>query len=184
MDESKVREEMKKVLDLVVSDVATIRSGRVTPALIEDLMVPVYAGQHRLKIQELATISVEDATTLVIEPWDKSIVGEISQGLLAANIGLNPVVDNEKIRISFPPLTSEDRQRYIKSLRTKIENGKIMIRQIRADNMRNIKRLFENKEISEDERFNLEKNLQKITDEFIESIDEIGRKKEEELQRI
>jgi len=121
---------------------------------------------------------------LVIEPWDKSIIGEIRQGIVAANIGLNPVIDAEILRISLPPLTSEDREKYVKLLSTKLENGKIMIRQVRGDFMHEIKKAFEVKELSEDEKFGQEKSLQEITDEFIDKIEEDGERKKQELLQI
>lgn len=184
MQEENLKAKMQKVLELVSSDIASIRTGRATPALVEDLEVSVYGGTQKLRIQELATITVQDPQTLVIDPWDKSIIAEIRQGILAANIGLNPIVEGEIIRIKLSPLTTEDRESYKKLLSTKIENGRIMIRQIRAEGMREIKNSFEEKKISEDEKFNQEKRLQEITDEFIRKIDEIGKKKEQELLEL
>jgi ribosome recycling factor len=121
---------------------------------------------------------------LIIDPWDKSIIGEIRQGILAANIGLNPAIDGEIIRISLPPLTTEDREKYVKLLSTKLENGRVMIRQVRKEALRDIRRSFEEKEISEDEKFNLEKRLQEITDEFMEKISKVGETKKQELLQI
>lgn len=184
MEEAETRKRMQAVLELVASDMASIRTGRAQPALVEDLKVMVYGGQQKLRVVELASITAPDTQTLVIEPWDKSIIGEIRQGILAANIGLNPVVNGEIIRISLPPLTSEDRQKYVKLLHTKLESGRVMIRQIRGDTMRDIKEAFEKKETSEDEKFNQEKRLQEITDEFIEKIEEVGKRKEEELLQV
>ncbi len=120
----------------------------------------------------------------IIEPWDKSIIGEIRQGILAANIGMNPSIDGEILRISFPPLTTEDREKYVKLLSTKIENGRVIIRQVRGEAMRDTKKAFEEKKISEDEKFENEKKIQTLTDEFIGEIDEIGKRKEQELREI
>src|SRR3972149_2193792 len=103
MDEASLRSRMQQVLDLVTSDIGGIRTGRATPALVEGLAVPVYGGQQKLKIQELATISAPDVQTIVIDPWDKSIIGEIRQGIMDANIGMNPSIDGELIRINLPP---------------------------------------------------------------------------------
>ena len=175
---------MQQVLNLIISDIGTIRTGRVTSLLVEDLSVLVYGGQQKLTIKEIASIIVQDPHTLVIDPWDKSIIGEIKQGLMAANVGLNPAIDGEIIRLSFPPLTSEDREKYVKLLSSKLENGRIMIRQIRGDAMRDVKKAFEEKEISEDEKFSQEKKVQEITDEFIGKIDGAGEKKKEELLQI
>ena len=184
MNEDDIRKKMQQVLGLVTGDISSIRTGRATPALAEDLSVAVYGGQQKLKIQELSTISTPDSQSLVIEPWDKSIIGEIRQGILAANIGLNPSIDGVVIRISLPPLTSEDRERYVKLLRAKLENGRIMIRQIRGDKMKDIKEAFEKKEVTEDEKFQQEKRLQEITDEYVEKIGEIGKAKEQELLQM
>ena len=184
MDESSVRSKMNEVVNLITSDIGAIRTGRATPALVEGLEVPVYGGQQKLKVQELATISAPDTQTLVIDPWDKSIIGEIRQGILAANVGLNPMIDGEIIRIALPPLTTEDREKYVKLLSTKLENGRVMIRQIRGDSMHEIRKKFEAKEITEDEKFAQEKNLQGLTDEFVGNIEAVGARKKSELLQI
>jgi len=184
MDESDVSKRMDEVLDLVGGDVASIRTGQANPNIIQDLEVLVYKGAQKLKIQELATLSVEDPQTIVLDPWDKSIISEIQKGIDQANLNLATSVDGEVIRVSFPVLTTEDREKYVKLLSTKLEGGRVMIRQIRADFMRQIKEAFEKKEISEDEKFRLEKRLQEITDEKIEKINELGEAKKKELTRI
>src|SRR4030065_1870592 len=107
MDESSIRNKMQQVVNLVLSDISALRTGRATSAVVDSLLVDVYGGQQKLKIQELATISSPDAQTLVIDPWDKSIIGEIKQGIMSANVGLNPSIDGEIIRLSIPPMTSQ-----------------------------------------------------------------------------
>lgn len=184
MDEDRVRSKMQEVLDMMITDIGSIRTGRATPALIEGLEISVYGGQQKLKINELGTITTQGVQTIVIDPWDKSIIGEIKQGILAANVGLNPMIDGEIIRIALPPLTTEDRQKYIKLLSTKLENGRVMVRQIRAEAMREIKKDFEEKKLSEDEKFNQEKRLQEVTDGFVDRIDETGKAKEQELLQV
>ena len=184
MDETSIRLRMQKVLDLVLSDIGSIRTGRATPALVEKLEVAVYGGAQKLRVQELATISAPDTQTLVVDPWDKSIIGEIAKGILSANVGMNPSIDGDIIRISFPPLTTEDREKYVKLLSTKLEGAKVMIRQIRGDAMHEIKKEFEAKEITEDEKFSQEKSLQGLTDEMIGKIEEMGERKKEELLQI
>ena len=184
MEEFSIKQKMQQVIDLVASDIGGIRTGRVTPALVEKLEVAVYGGQQKLQIQELASIHSSDPQTLVIEPWDKSIIGEIRQGILAANVGMNPGIDGEIIRISFPPLTTEDREKYVKLLSTKLEGAKVMIRQVRGDGMHEIRKAFETKEITEDEKFGQEKRLQELTDEHIDKIEELGKRKEQELLQI
>lgn len=184
MDEASIKSRMQQVLDLVLADIGSIRTGRATPSLVEDMMVSVYGGQQRLSLKELSTISAPDTQTLTISPWDKSIIGDIRKGILEANLGFNPSIDGELIRISLPPMTGEDRLRFVKLLGSKLENGKIMVRQIRGDGMKDIKDGFEKKEITEDEKFGQEKALQSVTDEFIAKIEEMGKKKEEELMQI
>jgi ribosome recycling factor len=175
---------MGQVVNLISSDIGVIRTGRVAPSLIEGLELSLYGGSQKLKLQEVATISASDPQTLVIDPWDKSIIGEVRQGILAANVGMNPSIDGEIIRISLPPLTTEDREKYVKLLSTKLENGHVMVRQVRSDVMHDLKKKFEAKELTEDEKFNLEKALQELTDEYIDKIDEVGKRKRQELLTV
>jgi len=137
-----------------------------------------------LRVMELATISVPDPAQIVINPWDKSIIGDIRKGIVEANIGLNPSIDGEIIRIVIPPMTTEDREKYVKLLSGKLENGKVAVRQVRGDEMHDIKNKFEAKEITEDDKFAFEKKLQEITDEFVAKIEEMGEKKKTELLQI
>jgi ribosome recycling factor len=175
---------MQSSLEVVASDIAGIRTGRASPALVENVVCPAYGGTQRLKVVELATISAPDPSQIVINPWDKSIIGDIKKGIMEANIGMNPSIDGEIIRISMAQLTTEDREKYVKLLSAKLENGKVIIRQIRADEMHEIKKKFEAKEMTEDEKFGNEKKLQEITDEFVGKIEEMGEKKKTELLQI
>lgn len=184
MDETSIRSKMQQVLDLVASDIGSLRTGRAQPALVEGVEVSVYGGTQKLKVVELASISAPDSQSLVIDPWDKSIIGEIRQGIQAANIGMNPVIVGEVIRISMPPMTTEDREKYVKLLSTKLENGRVMVRQIRSEIVHEIKKKFDSKELSEDEKFDQEKKLQETTDEFIKKIDQAGENKKQELLQI
>lgn len=184
MDEGAVTSKMQTVLDLVRTDIASVRTGRAVPSMVESIVVPAYGGTQRLKVMELATITASDPQTLVVSPWDKSIIGEIRQGILAANVGFNPSIDGEIIRITLAPMTTEDREKYVKLLSGKIESGRVMIRQIRGEVMQEIKKKFEAKEISEDEKFRLEKKTQELTDNFIGKIEELGETKKKELMGL
>jgi len=187
MDEASVRTRMQQVLNLVLGDISSLRTGRAMPSLVEGIVIPAYGGTQRLKVQELATITVPDTQTIMIDPWDKSIVGEIRKGILEANVGLNPTIsgaDGEVIRISLPPMTTEDREKYTKLLSGKLENGRIMVRQVRAEAMHDIKKAYEVKELSEDEKFENEKKVQGFTDEFVGQIDAAGERKKQELLQI
>lgn len=184
MDENQLNKRMQGVVVLFTDDIASIRTGRATPGLVEDIEVGAYGGQQRLKINELGTITAPDTQTIVIDPWDKSIVGEIRKGILEANVGLNPSIDGELIRISLPPMTTEDREKYVKLLNTKLENVRIMIRQIRQDFLKIIKENFENKEITEDEKFRQEKRLQELTDNYTQKLEDMAETKQQQLLKI
>jgi len=184
MDLSEVQNQMQKALDIIRQDLGTIRTGRATPALIENVVLSVYGKTQKLKVAELATISTSDPRTLIIAPFDISIIEEIQRGILEANIGLTPAIDGEVIRITIPPLSSESRQEYLKLAKQKLESGRIMIRQIRHEVMSDLKRKFEAKEVSEDDRRRMEKDLQDLTDKYISEIEDLGRRKEEELLQV
>ena len=181
---SQMQQKMQQSLAVLQGDLATVRTGRAMPSLVENVVVSVYQGAQRLKIKELATISASDTQTLVLNPFDPSIASEIQKGIMEANIGLTPSSDGQVIRISIPPLSEERRKDLIKLMKQKLENGKISIRQIRQDARNDVRKKHLNKEISEEQMFRLDQEIQKITDEIILAVDEIGRKKEGELLQI
>lgn len=178
--QSELKNQLKKIFELLNSDLGTIRTGRATPALVENVTVLVYGGSTKLKIKELATVGTSDAQTIVITPFDTSIIDEMRKGIVDANIGMNPVVDGRLLRISIPPLSQERRQELIKLMSHKLENGKVMVRQARQKSMLDIK----NMKLPEDDEKRLEKEIQKVIDETIEKIDEMGKAKEKELMQI
>lgn len=184
MDFTNTKNLMQKSVDFFKTEIASIRTGRAVPALIENIICNAYGGASRLSVKELGTITTVDTQTLVVQPWDPSTLGEIRQGILVANVGLTPVIDNNLIRISVPGLTSERRGEYVKLLHRRMEETKIVIRNIRQDKQRLIREIFDQKKISEDEKFKAEEDLQKITDDFIISIQTIGEKKEQEINTI
>lgn len=178
------RDRMKRAIEAVRTDLSSIRSGRATPALVENIVVSVYEGTQHLKIMELATITTMDAKTIVIAPYDPSIIIEIQKGLEVANIGVTPVIDGEIIRITLPPLSQERRLEYIKLAKAKLEAGRVMIRQVRQDAMKDISRKEDGGDISEDEKTLGEKKIQELTDEMVAEIDSMGKKKEDELMQV
>lgn len=178
---AEVKERMEKILGIFSEDIASIRTGRATAALIENVIVEVYNGQ-KMRLMELGSISVPDVRSLVFEPWDKTVLREINNGIQAANIGMMPVVDGELIRLSLPMLTVEQREDYIKLLGRKLEGARGMLRDARADFRKKIMDAKNNKTISEDEFKRDETELQKTTDEFMSKMEEIAKKKEEEIR--
>ncbi|MEX2007421.1 MAG: ribosome recycling factor [Candidatus Levyibacteriota bacterium] len=181
---SQTREKMQKVLDMLRSDLATVRTGRAAPSLVENIVISAYGGSARLKVMELATISATDPHTLAVTPFDGSIIGEIQKGIVDSGSGLNPVIDGQLIRIAIPMLSEERRQELIKLMKQKLENGKIMVRQARHEAMEEVKKQYNDKTIGEDDMSRLEKEIQKVTDDTISQIDEMGKRKEEELMQI
>lgn len=181
---SNTRDRMKKAIEVTHTDLASIRSGRATPALVENITISAYGGTQRLKIMEMATITTMDSKTIVIAPYDASTIQEIEKGIMEGNSGMSPVVDGEIIRITIPALSEERRQEYIKLARVKLEAGRIMVRQVRQEGMKELKKLEDAKEISEDDRKHGEKRVQELTDEMIADIDAMGERKEAELLQI
>jgi len=185
MDLDDIKQKMQTTLQIIQDDIATIRVGKASPSLIEDITVPAYGGTQNLKILEMASIHADDPQSLTVTPWDKSVIGEIAKAVnTAADLGLNAVIDGDVIHIQIPAITEQRRQELIKLLGSKIEQGKVSLRQIRHDKLGETKRKAEAKEINEDEKFLIEKELQKIMDDFVEEVDEAGKKKEEELKKV
>jgi ribosome recycling factor len=175
------KKKIEKVLDILKGDLGTIRTGRATPSLVENIVINAYGGTAKLKVMELATIGTTDSKTLVLTPFDQSIIHEVQKGIEAANAGFTPVVDGNVIRISIPPLTQERREELIKAMKHKLENGRIMVRQVRQVAMETIKKEFEGRE---DDIKRLEKEVQKMVDETMKTIDDYGKQKEQELMQI
>ena len=176
--------KMQKAVDWVKQDVSTIRTGRANPALVENVVVNAYGGTTKLRIVELANISVVEAQSLVITPYDQSIIGDIRRDLELANLGVSPVIDNNVIRMTFPPLTAERRLEYVKLLHVKLEDGRVKVRQIRHEKMGELKRAFEDGTMTEDDRAWQEEDLQKLTDKMMGEIEKIGEVKQAELIKI
>lgn len=181
---NQTRDRMKKAVEITQTDLSSIRSGRATPAIVEHIVIPAYGGSQRLKVMELATITTMDAKTIVISPFDPSIIGEIEKGIQEVNRGLTPVIDGEIIRITIPPLSEERRQEYIKLARAKVEGGRIMVRQVRQDAMRQAKKLQEEGSISQDDQSHTEKKIQELTDEMVADLDGLLERKEQELLQV
>ncbi len=178
------RDKMLKAVEITKQDLTTIRSGRATPALVETINITAYNGTQLMKLREMATITTADAKTLLIAPFDPSTIHDIERGILESSIGLTPSRDGEVIRISIPPLTEERRNEYIKLARTKAEAGRIMIRQARREAMEKTSRSANEKLIDEDTKYVYEKKIQKLTDDMIQRIDDMLKKKEEEVSQV
>ena len=181
---SQTRTKMQKCLDLTKTDVSSVRSGRATPALVENIVIVAYEGTQKLKLMEMATISTPDARTVLITPYDVTTVQDIAKGIQESHAGLNPQSDGEVVRVTIPLLSEEQRKDYLKLANAKLEAGKIMIRQVRQEAMKDLKRLKDDKQIGEDEEKVGEKKVQEITDTMVNDIDTLGKRKEEELMQV
>jgi ribosome recycling factor len=163
-------------------DLATIRTGHATPALVEHIKVD-YAGVPT-PLNHMAGISAPEAGLLLIQPWDKGSIGSITKAIQKSELGLNPSSDGNVIRISIPPLSEERRQELIKIVHKRTEERRVVVRSLRHDSLNHLKKLEKDKEISQDEQKRAQDQLQKLTDSFIADIDQIGKDKEKELLEV
>jgi ribosome recycling factor len=176
-----VKTRMEKISALFANDIASIRTGRATSGLIENVTVTVYDGQ-KMRLIELGSIGVPDVRSLTFEPWDQALIREIANGITAANIGMMPAVDGQLIRMSLPMLTVEQREDYIKLLGRKLEGARVMLRDARADFRNGLQRAKQDKTVSEEEFKRDETELQKTTDLYVGKLEEIAKKKELEIR--
>jgi len=177
-----IEERMKASAEGLKIELATIRTGHATPALIEHIKVD-YAGVPT-PLNQIAAISAPGARLLVIQPWDRGSISSIEKAILKSDLGLNPTSNGNIIRLNLPPLSEERRQELTRVVRKRVEERKIMIRNLRRDAMGELKGLEKNKEISQDEYKRALEQLQKLTDRFIADIEQIARYKEVELMEV
>lgn len=174
--------KMRASVEGLKRELATIRTGHATPALVEHLKVE-YAGALT-PLNQIAGISAPEARLLVIQPWDRSSIPSIEKAILKSELGLNPNIAGNVIRLALPPLSVERRQELTKVVRKRVEERKIMIRNLRRDAMAELKGLEKKKDISQDEHKRSLDQLQKLTDKFIADIEQIARDKEAELMEV
>ena len=175
-------QRMKKSIDSMLSDMSKIRTGRASPALINHLSVSYYGTDT--PITQVANITVQDARTLAVQPWEKNMVPVVEKAIMEANLGLNPVTTGDLIRIPLPPLTEERRREMVKIASGEGENGKIAVRNIRRDANSDFKALLKDKDISEDEDKRAQDLVQKLTDKYVDRIDELVKEKEAEILQV
>ena len=182
-DEYKVYEDkMKKSVEAVENDFATVRAGRANASVLNRISVDYYGTPT--PIQQIASISSPDPRTLAISPWDASAVKAIEKAIQESDLGINPQNDGKVIRLAFPQLTEERRKELVKQIHKYAENGKVAIRNIRRDAMEKFKSMEKKSEITEDDRKDYEKELQDMTEKRCKQIDELTAKKEAELMAV
>ncbi|OGS27518.1 MAG: ribosome recycling factor [Elusimicrobia bacterium RIFOXYB2_FULL_48_7] len=170
---------MKKTVEKFVQDAATLRTGRATPALIEGVKVNAYDSV--MPINQVAGISIPDARTIEIRPWDHTVIPAIERGVFQAAIGLTPINDGKVIRLVIPPLTEERRKDLVKQLNKMAEEFRISVRNDRHKALEQVKKAEKEKKATEDQKFKAEEKLQKTTESFIKKIDEIFAAKQKEI---
>ncbi len=176
------KEKMGKSIDSLSSEYTSIRAGRANPHILDKITVDYYGQPTNL--QSVANISVSEARTLVIQPWEASLIKEIEKAIMVSDIGITPNNDGKVIRLSFPELTEDRRKELVKDVKKKGEGAKVAIRNIRRDANDMIKKQQKANEISEDEQKDAEDEIQKMTDEFVAKIDTMVEDKSKEIMTV
>ena len=174
--------KMKKTCEALSTQLATIRAGRANAAVLDQIEVDYYGSPT--PIQQIASVSTPDARSLLIQPWDASVLKGIEKAILASDLGLNPQNDGRTIRLIFPALTEERRRDLVKQVKKYGEEAKVAVRNIRRDAMDKFKAQKKKSEITEDDLKIIEKDLQKLTDDYIKEVERIADEKEKELMEI
>ena len=173
---------MQKCVQVFQADLKKLRTGRAHPSLVEHLKVDYYGAD--VPLQQVANISIEDARTLVISPWEKTMVGPIEKAIHKSELGLTPMTAGTVIRVPLPPLTEERRRDIGKVVRQDAENARVSIRNVRRDVLTDVKELLKEKEISQDDERKAQDDIQKLTDRFIGEVDQQLAAKEKEILQV
>lgn len=179
---NEAEERMKGALEALEEDLAGIRTGRASPALVEHLLVEYYGAPTPL--MQLATISVPESRLLMIRPFDATTLRSIERAIQASDLGLTPNNDGKVIRLNLPPLTQERRHDLVKLVHNRLEEARVAARNVRRDGIKDLREFEHEKLISEDELEKGEEDLQKLTDRYIELVNEIGERKEKEIMEV
>ncbi len=174
--------KMQKTVQVLRREMETIRSGRATPALVDHITVEAYGTNTPLS--QLASVSVPEARLLLIQPWDRSIVGSVQKAIQKSDLGLNPMSDGEIIRLVVPPPTEERRKELVKVVRKRVEDGKVAVRNVRRDALEELRKLEKDKSVSRDDNVRATDKLQKLTDRFIAEVSKVGADKEAEIMEV
>lgn len=184
LDELKqdAQERMAKSIESLSHQLAKIRTGRATPAILDAVKVDYYGTPT--PISQVAQIKVEDARTLAVNPWEKNMVPAIEKAILSSDLGLNPATNGDTIRVPMPPLTEETRKGYVKQAKAEAEQSRISVRNVRRDVLADVKSLLKDKDISEDDERRAGDEIQKITDKYIAEVDALLSVKEKDLLEV
>jgi len=176
------KQRMEKAIKSLKKDFSKLRTGRASSSLVEDIHVDYYNTPTPLN--QLASISIPDSRSIAIQPWDRSCIGDVEKAIMKSDLALNPINDGKIIRINIPPLTEERRKELVKVAKKYTEDTKIAVRNIRREANDQLKKMKNNKDISEDEMHKGQEKIQKFTDEYVEQADEILGEKEKEIMEL
>jgi len=179
---NEAEEGMKKAVEAFKRELAKVRTGRASPAMLDGIRVDYYGTPT--PVNQVATVTVLDARMITVKPWEKTMLGAIDKAIRAGDLGLNPVTDNDLVRVPIPPLTAERRRDLVKSIKKTSEEAKVAVRGSRRDAMDMLKDAEKDKAVTEDERKNGEKKIQDLTDRYVGSIDELEKGKEKEITEL
>ena len=179
---NEVERKMGQSIEAMRRDISTLRTGRATPALIEDLSVDYYGSPTPLK--QIASISAPDARAIMVQPWDRQALRDIERSLMQSEMGFNPSNDGNVITVPIPPLTQERRREMVRLLKRKAEDSKVAVRNVRRDGVDSLRKMERDKAISQDESRRSQDTLQKTTDAHIKTIDEVAAGKEAEIMEV
>jgi len=177
-----IDDRMKRALKATAHELAMVRSGRANPAMLDRIVVEAYGAQ--MPLNQVATVSVTDASTIMIRPFDKGNLGAIEKAILKSDIGLTPQSDGTILRLNIPPLTQERRQEMVRMIKQMVEDGKVQIRNIRRDCIENVRKKEKSGDISEDNARDAQDQIQHLTDSGTEELDELFKQKEDEIITI
>lgn len=178
----KTKDDFQKITDRLKNELSGLRVGRATAALLDNIYADYYGG--KVRIREMANISVPEPRLIVIQPWNKDDLVGVEKAISSSDLGLAPVNDGSVIRLAIPQLTEERRKELVKIVGQRIEEARISIRQIRDEALRKIGQAEKNKEIGEDDKFRAKDEIQKIVDEFNKEIEQAGKDKEREIMTV
>lgn len=184
MDLNTFKSQLESTIASLKEDLKSIRTSHANPSIVEQLVVETYGGSTKLKMMELATITTEGPAALVIMPFDPSTTGDVEKAILKSPLGLSPQVQGSRIIIRIPPLSQEQREKYVKLVAQKVEDKKNIVRNHRDDIRKKIKTSFDNKEITEDDRYRTEKEIDTLTQKANTQLLEIREAKEKEIREV
>ena len=176
-------EKMQKSEEHVTQEFNSVRTGKASPGLIENIVVEVYGGSQ-MRIRELAGITAPEPRQLLVQPWDITTVGAIEKAIQKANIGLNPMVQGKALRIVIPELSTEQREKFVKALRHMAETGRVAVRHVRREALEHLKKEQKTGSVTEDEIKHAEKEVQTLTDKYAKKIDDHLHHKEKEIMTV